>query len=413
MQRTLKLITIGLAATLASAVPPGAQAGAATASRPAHASTAASSEAGVTAARPGGADPHLTMPAIMGSAARHAAADAGEIWVTNQGAGRLSILDGSRLIETVELPPGTGPHITTFSPDGRYAYVGGMGNGDLLILRADDRQVVAALNFGRAGTHQAKPSPDGSVLLVAQVASRSLIKVAADEAAESWNAVGTVLLAPLGKTPVCTVFRDDGQRAYVSLLPSGLAIVDVPSMGLVDVLPTDGFLACGMVKSRDGATVTLAASGGGGHIYRLDTATETLSDAGVLGAADWHSFNVSPDERTGFGTSPGSDELVVIDLTGATASTIVTLALDPTPDRGNDQPDAIAVRGDTIYVSLRASGKLAIVDANQRTATYLDVSPPAPFDPATCAGCAVHGVTVRPLPSGGAHRRRHSAHQEA
>ncbi len=374
MQRTLELIAIGLTATLAMAVHSGTQAGAAT-------------------------------------VGRAAAADEGELWVTHQGTSRLSILGGRRLGETVELPPGTGPHITTFSPDGQYAYVGGMGNGDLLIVRADDRQVVAALNFGSAGTHQARPSPDGSVLLVAQVASRSLIKVAADAAAESWSAVGALMLAPLGKAPVCSVFRDDGQRAYVSLLPSGLAIVDVPSMALVDILPTDGFLACGMVKSRNGTTVTLAASGGGGHIYRLDTATDTLFDAGVLGAADWHSFNMSPDERTGFGTSPGSDQLMVIDLAGATASPIATLALDPTPGPGNDQPDAIAVRGDTLYVSLRASGKLAIVDANQRTATYLDLSPPAPFDPATCAGCAIHGVTVRPLPTG-AHRR-HSAHQGA
>jgi hypothetical protein len=72
------------------------------------------------------------------------------------------------------------------------------------------------------------------------------------------------------------------------------------------------------------------------------------------------------------------------------------LVLDATPEIGNDQPDAIAVRGNTVFVTLRASGKLAVVKANQRTVTYLDIAAPAEFNPANCAGCAIHGVTVRP-----------------
>jgi DNA-binding beta-propeller fold protein YncE len=338
--------------------------------------------------------------------------DSGELWVTSQGTDRLFIVHGQgSSIETVPLP-GTGPHITMFSPLGDYAYVSGMRNGTLSILRADDRQLVQTLNLGPTLTHQAKPSPDGSVLLVAQIASRTLIKIAADEAAESWQVVGSLSFASLGKPPICSVFRDDGQRAYVSMLPNGIAIVDVPTMTHIGTLNTDGFVACGMTMSRRGRIVTLASSRGegrGGHVYRLDTATDTLTDAGILAAADWHSFHMSPNERVGFGTSPHSDEIVLADLTGATVSPIATLRLDPTPGIGNDQPDAInpAVRGNTLFVSLRASGQLAIVNVNQQTTTFLQLSPPAPFNPANCGpplpqpptgqgGCAIHGVTVRP-----------------
>ena len=117
-------------------------------------------------------------------------ADSGELWVTSQGTDRLFIVHGQgSSIETIPVP-GIGPHIITFSPLGDYAYVSGMRNGDLSILRADDRQVVQTLHLGPTLTHQAKPSPDGSVLLVAQLASMSLIKVAADEAAESWQVAG-------------------------------------------------------------------------------------------------------------------------------------------------------------------------------------------------------------------------------
>ena len=333
--------------------------------------------------------------------------DSGELWVTSQGTDRLFIVHGQgSSIETIPVP-GIGPHITTFSPLGDYAYVSGMRNGDLAILRADDRQVVRTLHLGPTLTHQAKPSPDGSVLLVAQIASMTLIKVAADEAAESWHVVGTPLSFAVGTAPICSVFRDDGQRAYVSLLPSGIAVVDVPTMTRIDTLPTDGFVACGMIRSKRGRIITVASSGGGGHIYRLDTATDTLVDAGTLGAADWHSFNMSPNEKVGFGTSPHSDEIILADLTGPVVSPIGALQLDPTPGIGNDEPDALSVRGNTLFVSLRASGQLAILKVNQQTATFLQLSPPAPFNPATCGpplpqpptgqgGCAIHGVTVRP-----------------
>jgi DNA-binding beta-propeller fold protein YncE len=320
--------------------------------------------------------------------------DSGEVWVTSQGTHRLFIVHGNgALVETVLLPAGAGPHLTTFSPLGDYAYVSGMGNGDLYVLRTDSRQLIAALDFGPAGTHQARPSPDGSLLLVAQIASKTLVKVAADEAAETWSVLDAL---PLDKAPVCSVFRDDGQRAYVSLLPDGIAVVDVPTMTLVGTLATDGFVACGMEMSKKGRIITLASSGGGGHIYRLDTADDTLASLGTLGASDWHSFRMSTNEKIGFGSAPHADALVLTDLTGPVAIPLGTFALDPTPGTGNDEPDNMAVRGSTVFASLRASGKLAIAKPLEGKVTYVDLADPAPFNPANCSGCSVHGVAIRP-----------------
>jgi DNA-binding beta-propeller fold protein YncE len=331
----------------------------------------------------------------------------GELWVTSQGTDRLFIVHGEgSSIETLPLPSGAGPHITTFSPLGDFAYVSGMGNGDLFVFRAHDRQLIQTLRLGPVLTHQARSSPDGSILLVAQIATQNLIKVAVDEAAKTWTVADSLSLTALG-APICTVFRDDGQRAYVSLRPTGIAIVDVSTMMLVDVLPTDGFVACGMIKSKRGRIVTVASSGSGGHIYRLDTLTDTLTDAGTLGAADWHSFAMNRNEKLGFGSSPGSDEVIAVGLKGLNARNLGTIALDPTPGIGNDQPDALAVRGNKVFVSLRASGQLAIIKANRGTVSFLQLSPPAPFNEVTCGppgpptpgaagGCAVHGVAVRP-----------------
>ncbi len=325
----------------------------------------------------------------------------GEIWITNQDGGQLfivhprAVLHGAS-IETIVLPTGTRPHITTFSPDGAFAYVADLGMGNLIVVRANDRQIVTILSIGMSGTHQAKPSPDGSLLLVANMHDKTLTKVSADEAAESWNILGSMSLA---KPPICTVFRNDGLRAYVSLLPSGIAIVDVSTMTLLGTLPTDGFIACGMTKSHDGQTVFIASTGGGdtlcnpmtgvgtcpGHLYRLDTTTDTLTDLGSLDAASWHSFSVLPDERTAIGSSPAADQVEVIDLATSTA---FPLDLNPTPGANNDRPDGIGVQGNNVYVSLRAAGKLAIINMARLTVDYIDLAPPSPF--------AIHGVAVRP-----------------
>ena len=338
---------------------------------------------------------------VSGAGSDAAAEDDAEIWVASQGTNRIFIVTdpmGAGQVETVSLPAGTGPHLVTFSPSGQYAYVSGMGNGKLEIMRADSRTIVQTLTFAAGGTHQAKPSPDGTVILVAQIPTRKLISVAVDEATESWQVTGEVQLA---RSPICTIFRDDGQRAYVSLLPSGIAVVDVPTMTVRKTFETDGFVACGMVMSHNGKTITLASSGHGGHIYRLSTVTDQLEeDVGAVGAEDWHSFVMTPNEKLGIGTVPRGDQVVFVDLEGKTGSFAESFVLDGTPGMNNDQPDNMAVQGNLLYVGLRASGKLAIVEIEQRRVSYIDLSPPSELNPMNCAGCAVHGVSVRPLSPG-------------
>jgi len=315
------------------------------------------------------------------------ATDDVELWITSQGTSTLHIVNfmGERIAQ-FSLPPGAGPHITSFhSPD--IAYVGGMGDGKLYIIDANERQIIQTLALAPGLAHQAKPSPNGSAVLVAVLSTKSVFKIAADEQAKTWAVVGSLDLGtPTGKAPISSVFRGDGRRAYVSLLPSGIAIVDVPSLTLRGVLETDGFVACGMVKSADGKSVVIASSGGGGHIYTLDLTTETLTDRGTLGAADWHSFNMTADGTRGFGTSPPSDEIILIDLTTQTVTKLRTLRLQPVPGTGNNQPDSIGyepVGGNILPATLRAAGQLALINLADLSVKFVPISPPTSFDPKT------------------------------
>jgi DNA-binding beta-propeller fold protein YncE len=317
----------------------------------------------------------------------------GEVWAPAQDTGTLYVVHGMGSVEAVTAPGAIqNPHLINFSPSGDYAYVSDVGNGNLNVVRASHRAVLAPVTFGTGtDTHQAKPSPDGSILLVARRAPGStplLHKVLANEAAESWTVTGQTASFG-GKSPICTIFRDDGARAYVSLSGSGIAVVDVASMSVLNTLTTNGAVACGMVKSRDGSTVYVTSNGGAGspvgYFYRLSTATDTLSPPTPVSGTDVHFLGLSPNGKTAYATARGSEALKILDTAGTTIGTVL---LDPTPGPLNDQPDGVAVKGDNVYVALKNAGKLAIVKGKQQTVDYLQL--------ATASSNALPHVTVRP-----------------
>ena len=358
-------------------------------------------------------DPSRAAPTAGIAASRAAPQDKlpKELWVTSQGSNVLFIRNFEDLstIDQINLPAGAGPHIITFhDPD--FAYVGGMTDGNVYVIDANSREVVQTLRVAPTLAHQVKVSPDGATALVAVIGTKTLTKILVDEANRSWTLDASLDIgAATGKAPVCTVFRADSRRAFVSLNPSGLAIVDVPTMAYVGQIATDGFIACGMIK-QDADHVVIASAGGGGHIYTLDMNTATLTDRGVLGAASWHSFNMTADGTRGFGSSPLSDEVIVIDLTTTPVTNLGSVRFDQVAGLGKNQPDAMGggepIYGNVLPVGLRAAGNVAVVNAHNLTLRSLvNLEPPAPFNPMTCGpvgpptgagGCAIHGVTPRP-----------------
>ena len=138
---------------------------------------------------------HPTRLAILlaiALAAPAAANDSGEIWITAQNTSELKILSGNGHIETISLTAAAQPHTITFSPDGSYAYVSNLGDGNLLVVRTEDRQIVTTINLGPNWTHHTQPSPDGSILLSANPMTGMLTKIAANEETETWTPVAAM-----------------------------------------------------------------------------------------------------------------------------------------------------------------------------------------------------------------------------
>jgi DNA-binding beta-propeller fold protein YncE len=325
--------------------------------------------------------------------------ESGEIWIAAQDRSEIHILHGFGDVEVISLPPGTGPHEIEFSPSGRFAYAANVDDGSMRVFRTSDRAQVAMFALGDAssgdvGTHQARPSPDGSVVLVSQIPSRTLVKIAADEDAEAWEVAGELVL-DFG--PVCSAFSADGSRAYVSLAGPrhGIAVVDVATMSLVTsagtdgILDTDGNVQCGLVSSKDGRHIFVDSWGEGmavGHFYRLDTWTNELTEVAAFPASDLHGFAMSPNERYAFAAERGGDALRRIDL-GNPAATPASIPLDPRPGVA-DRPDKVASRGNTVYVPLRVEGSVAVVNGNTGRTRWIRLVSPSPN--------ALHGVAVRP-----------------
>src|SRR5215218_9944525 len=180
-----------------------------------------------------------------------------ELWVTSQGSSVIFIRNFENLtpIDQFYLPAGAGPHIITFhSPD--FAYVGGMSDGKVYVIDARTRHVAKSFQLAPTLVHQVKVSPDGATALVSIIGntsidgSRKVTRMSVDEAHRAWSVGPSLDIgAATGRAPVCTVFSADSKRAFVSLLPNGIAVVDVDSMRFVSQIPTDGFIACGMIKS--------------------------------------------------------------------------------------------------------------------------------------------------------------------
>jgi hypothetical protein len=336
-----------------------------------------------------------------------------ELWVTSQGSSKIFIRNFENLspIDRIDLPSGAGPHIITFhSPD--FAYVGGMTDGKVYVIDANTRQIAYSAQLGPTQVHQVKVSPDGATALVSILRTKTLVRMSVDEANRRWSVDRSLDIGAVtgNRAPVCTVFDAGSERAFVSLNPNGIAVVDVASMTLSSQIPTDGFIACGMIKTDPDHVIIASATTGGGHIYTLDMTTATLTDRGVVGAASWHSLAISADGTRGFGSSPMSDEVIVFDLTADSVKKVAALRFDQVPGSASNQPDAFGGGepnyGNVLPVGLRAAGNVAIVNAhNLELRSIVNLTPPAPFNLMTCGpvgaptdpgGCAVHGVTPRP-----------------
>jgi 6-phosphogluconolactonase (cycloisomerase 2 family) len=319
-----------------------------------------------------------------------------ELWVTAQATHFIKIINQQAgTFEEIALPAGSQPHMVDLSPSGAYAYIGNVGNGTINVIRSADRAIVASLvlrDFNSAtpdiNSHQAKPSPDGSVVLVHQVNTRRLIKIAADEANESWT-VAAERTFPRG--PICTVYTRDGSRAYVSLGTFGVHEIDVATMATIHQYDGIGNVQCGLSMAPNGRTVYVTDNNSGGRIWAIDVDSGSLSQlAGGLGIADLHGSALDEDESKLHVSGRRDETFRTFDLaTGA----VSTVNVDLTPNIP-DSPEQIVVLDDDAFLVLGNGGKLVKFNGGAIDHVW-EIAPPALGGADPFLGRASHGLAIR------------------
>jgi DNA-binding beta-propeller fold protein YncE len=346
-----------------------------------------------------------------------------EIWAVDQGTHVVHVFDADlEEIGTIDLGA-LGirvPHMIEFTSDHRYAFVASPASGDVTVIRAEDREVLAVIPTGPR-THHAAVAPDDRSVLVSVIGAGDtpwdgkLVELRVDGTNESFEPARELVLAddPLFAArmnefretggAVCLAFTADGDHGYVTLGPGlnegGVVVLDLRSFELAAVFPPGEVEAnCGTILSPSGEHMYLV--GGDREVgvwHAMDTRTHSHVHRGESRGHDAHGSWVRPDGREYWLVNRVTDNAVIID-----PETLEIIDEIPfvgvTPDIVAMSPDSrfafITLRGPNPvtmpHVAVGETPGFAVVDIETREIVRL-IEPAAGNDASD-----FHGIAVRP-----------------
>ncbi len=296
-----------------------------------------------------------------------------EVWAMDQGTHVVHIFDANLdEIDSIDLGAlGVRvPHMLEFTSDQAYAWVASPASGDVAVIRAADREVVAIIPTGPR-THHAAVSPDDATVLVSVIGADGvdwdgkLVELRMDPDTEEvtitreLNLVDDPMFAArqddflASGGAVCLAFTADGRFGYVTLGPGldegGVVVVDMEAFAMVEVYgPHEVEANCGTVLSPSGEHMYLV--GGDGDVgvwHAADTHTHQPVHRADSHGHDAHGSAVTPDGLEYWMVNRVSSNAIVID-------TATLEVIDEIPFTGKT-PDIVAISPDSrrVFISLR------------------------------------------------------------
>jgi PQQ-dependent catabolism-associated beta-propeller protein len=314
----------------------------------------------------------LTALGVVGAALRPASGRAPSsgrfrIFVTNERAGNLSVIDGRTLRVTATLPLGKRPRGLKLSPDGRFVYVALSGSPiagptvDPRTLPPADKGAdgigvvdVASLQLvrilrGVSDPEQLAVSSDGTRLFVAsEDTGQAIVMDAQSGAVIASLPVGGepegVTISPdgrfvymsseedhviavidtrstrvvanirVGERPRYTAFSTNGRRAYVSGEVDGtITVIDAVAHRALRTIQLEGPVTrpVGIAVSQDDQRLYVV-TGRGGQLLAIDSRTGRVLASARVGPRPW-GVALSPDGRRLFTANGPSNDVSVVD----------------------------------------------------------------------------------------------------
>jgi YVTN family beta-propeller protein len=309
------------------------------------------------------------------------------VFVTNETAGTMSVIDAATQSVIATAPLGKRPRGIQASPDGKSLYVALSGSPSappgvdektlpppdrsadgIGEIDADTYRVKRVIHAGN-DPEQLAVSADGTRLFVANedAAQVSIVDVASGTVvatvkigeepegvtvrpdgkvvyvtSEEDGAVFAIDTAthkmvariPVGHRPRSIGFLPDSSRAYVSLENDGaIAVIDARKHKFMRLIPLEGqgntpkSRPMGIAVARDGSVVYVS-TGRFGHLFFVDPAKNAATGSIEAGQRPW-GVALLPDGKTAYTANGPSNDVSVIDLASRTVTRKIPVDKSP------------------------------------------------------------------------------------
>lgn len=183
--------------------------------------------------------------------------------------------------------PGVRPHLLLFNNRNTHGILAAVASGHVLFIRARDRRVVGSVDVG-VQAHGAVPSPDDSLVLVANQNGKRLARIRSDFGREQFRheAEADLDLGALedaehpDNAPICPLlFTAGGTKVYITMRGGGLYVVDpyatpmrvVRQYGRSQVAPS----GCGGIALGNKVYIN-SGTASSSDLYVFDSRTDAL-----------------------------------------------------------------------------------------------------------------------------------------
>ncbi|MGH2380420.1 MAG: hypothetical protein ACRDG7_04270, partial [Candidatus Limnocylindria bacterium] len=285
------------------------------------------------------------------------------------------------------------PHMVMFDMEHTHAVLAWVATGHVLFMDAATRVPLACIDVGVAA-HAAFPSPDGTYVVVANLAGKLLQRIDTDYATDTFTLDGAATLdlatctTPSGaacqdaalrpdNAPICPVITPDSQHTFVTLRGGGLFIVDSTATPMAIVAEYDQATVhpsgCGGVETAGKMYIN---SGGGWpanplehDLYRFDLSAIGASNPpntpaptlvyshDARGFVDSHGAVLTKRDGFLWVADRAANRVIFVDtdadMVRGEVDLVGALSADPAPDLMD-----IAPSGNRVFLTLRGPNPL-------------------------------------------------------
>ncbi len=290
---------------------------------------------------------------VMLVAAGSAYAATGKVYVADEGANTVSVIDAATFKKVGSIPVGKGPHNVQVSPDGKWVWV--TNNGE-------PTKAAEAMPAGKMPKSEHAAMAGAGAVWVIDTAN------------------GTVTAkVPVGMHPAHVVVAPDGRTAYVTNGGDNtVSVVDTAAQRVIGLIPV-GSSPHGLRISPDGKQVWVAnLKGGTVSVIDTDSRKQVARISAGKGPAQ---VGFTPDGRFGFVSLSEENSVAVIDP--SSHKVIRKIAVGTVPIQLHATPDSALVLVANQGTSKKPGTTVSLIDvASMKVAATIET------------GAGAHGVVV-------------------